>query len=99
MNAVAGEPREQRRVLDRVPRPVAAPPEHLVAPPRAEQDADREEAPRDERRPARIGEPSLAEPPGDERGDREHERHREPDVAEIEHRRHYAAIVNLDILA
>ena len=36
----AGEPRQERRVLDRVPRPVAAPAEHLVAPPRAEHDAD-----------------------------------------------------------
>ena len=72
-----GEPRQQRRVLDRVPAPVAAPAEHRVAPPRAEHDADGEEAPRDERRAAHVGQPALAEAAGDERGDRERERDRE----------------------
>ena len=82
-----GEPREQRRVLDRVPAPEAAPAEHRVAPPRAEHDADREEAPRDERRTADRGEPSFTESSGDERGDREGERDREADVARVEERR------------
>src|SRR5207249_777744 len=73
----SGDPRQQRRVLDRVPRPEPAPPQHLVAPPRAEDDADRQEAPRDQRRPARVRQPPFTEPPGDERTDREHERHGE----------------------
>ena len=83
----AGEPRQERRVLDRVPRPVAAPAEHLVAPPRPEHDADGEEAPREQRPAAGLDEPPLADPAGDQRGDRERERHGEPDVAEVEHRR------------
>ena len=81
MNAVAGEPRQQRRVLDRVPAPVAAPAEHLVAPPRAEDDADGEEAPRDERRAARVGEPALAEAAGDRAPRSRTRTGREPDVA------------------
>ena len=42
----AGQPRQQRRVLDRVPGPVAAPAQLGVGPARAEQDADAEEEPR-----------------------------------------------------
>ena len=45
----AGEPREERRVLDRIPRPVAAPSQLDVRPPHAERDADGEEEPGDER--------------------------------------------------
>ena len=83
----AGEPRQQRRVLDRVPRPVAAPAEHLVGPPGAEHDADGQEAP-GEQGPAAGGEqPPLAHPAGDQRGDGEGERDGEADVAEVEHRR------------
>jgi hypothetical protein len=41
----AGEPGHERRVLHRVPGPVAAPAEHLVGPAAAEHDADREEEP------------------------------------------------------
>ena len=82
-----GQPREQRRVLDRVPTPEATPTEHRVAPPRAEHDADREKAPRDQRGAAHRREPPFAEAAGDERGDRERERDRESDVARVEHRR------------
>ncbi len=82
-----GEPGHERRVLHRVPTPVAAPAEHLVAPPRAEDDPDGEEAPRDQRRPADVGEPPLAETAGDERRDRERERDGHADVPEVEHRR------------
>ena len=39
-NAVHDEPRHEGRVLDRIPRPVAAPAEHLVGPERAEQVAE-----------------------------------------------------------
>ena len=81
------QPRHQRRVLDRVPRPHARPAEHLVAPPAAEQDADRQEAPREQRPPARLEQPALADATGDQRRHRERERHGEPDVAEIEDRR------------
>ncbi len=83
----AGQPRQERRVLDRVPRPEPAPPEHLVAPPRAEDDADGEEAPGEEGPPAGLHQPPLAEPTRDQRGDGEGERDGEPDVPEVEHRR------------
>ena len=49
----AGQPRQQRGVLDRVPGPVAAPAELGVGPARAEQDADAEEEPRGQREAAR----------------------------------------------
>ena len=55
----AGEPRQERRVLDRVPGPVAAPAEHLVGPPRAEHDADGQEAPGEQRPPPGLDEPAL----------------------------------------
>ena len=83
----AGEPRQEAGVLDRVPRPVAAPAEHLVAPPGAEHDADGEEAPGEQRPAAGLQQPALADPPGHQRGDGEGERHGEADVAEVEHRR------------
>src|SRR3546814_11455705 len=82
----AGEPRQQRRVLDRVPAPEAAPAEHLVAPPRAEDDADGKEAPGDERGPAGLDEPALTQPAGGEGGDGDGERHGEANVAEVETR-------------
>ena len=87
MYAVPVSHGRRRRVLDRVPRPHAAPAEHLVAPPAAEQDADREEAPREQRPAARLQQPALADATGDQRRDRERERHREPDVAEVQDRR------------
>ena len=82
-----GQPREQRRVLDGVPAPVPAPAEDLVAPPRAEDDADGEEPPGDEGGASGVLEPALTEPAGDQCRHRERERNREPDVAEVEHRR------------
>ena len=51
-NAVAGEPRQQAGVLDRIPAPVAAPAQFLVRPERAEREADRQKQPR-HHRPAR----------------------------------------------
>ena len=83
----ARQPRQEAGVLHRVPRPHAAPAEHLVAPPAAEQDADRQEGPREQRPAAGLHQPALADAPGDQRGDGERERHREPDVAEVQDRR------------
>ena len=45
----ADQPRHERRVLDRIPEPPAAPAELVVSPPAAERDADGEEQPRDRR--------------------------------------------------
>ena len=83
----AGEPGQERGVLDRVPRPVAAPAQDLVGPPGAEHDADGEEAPGEQRPAPGLDQPALAHPAGGQRGDGEGERHGEPDVAEVEHRR------------
>ena len=58
-NAVAGEPRHQRGVLDRIPGVVAAPADLHVGPVRAEQLADAEERPRGERPAARGDDPAL----------------------------------------
>ena len=83
----SGEPRQQARVLDRIPGPHTAPPEHLVAPPATEEDADREETPGEEGPAAGLEEPALPHPAGHERRDREGEGHREPDISEVEDRR------------
>ena len=81
------EPRQQRDVLDRIPRPVAAPAEHAVGPERAEREPDRQERPRGERPPPRDPDPVVAHASGDQSRDRERERHGEPDEPQIEERR------------
>ena len=70
-----------------IPCPHPAPAEHLVAPPAAEQDADRQQRPGEQSPAAGLQQPTLADPPGDQGGDGEGERHREADVAEVEDRR------------
>ncbi len=70
------QPRQQGRVLDRIPRPVAAPAEHLVAPPCPGHDAERQEGPRDERPAPHDAQPLLVEPAGRERRNAERERDR-----------------------
>ena len=81
------QPRDERGVLDGVPRPVPAPAEHLVGPPRAEDDADGEEAPREQRPASRFDQPAFPEPTRHQGGDSECEGNREADIAEVEHRR------------
>ena len=81
------EPRHQRGVLDRVPGVVAAPAHLLVGPVRAEQLADAERRPRDERPPARRDDPALVVATCEQRSRREGERDGEADEAEIEQRR------------
>ena len=83
----AGEPGEERGVLDRIPTPVTAPAEDLVAPPRAEDDPGGQEAPREQRPASGDEQPPLTDASGDQRTDREGERNGEADVAEVEHRR------------
>ena len=76
----------RNEALDRVPGPVAAPAEGLVAPPRTEHDA--EGVPPRQHGPSAGGDqPALADPAGDERCDRERKRHRESDITQIEDRR------------
>ena len=83
----ARQPRHQRGVLDRVPPPVAAPAELRVRPAGAQQDADPQEQPGDQREAAGGADPARVEAAGDQRADRERERDREEDVARVEHRR------------
>ena len=78
-----GEPRQQAGVLDRIPHPVAAPPQLLVGPQHAEREAERQEQPPDHRPAPHRAKPRVVEMAGDERGEPERERHRhrhEPDV-------------------
>ena len=81
------EPRHEGRVLDRIPRPVAAPAEHLVRPHGAEEVAEAQEEPREQRPAPRRADPLVAEPPRRQRRDREGERHRRAHVAGVERRR------------
>jgi hypothetical protein len=83
----AREPGQEARILDRIPRPVPAPAQLDIRPPHAERDADGQEEPGDERPPPDDAQPLRIEPAGDQRRDRESERDRRRDVAEIEIRR------------
>ena len=80
----AGEPRHEGGVLDRIPRPVAAPAEHVIAPPAADQEPERQEIPGDDGPAPRDGDPLVADAARDERGDGEGEGHREAGEAEVE---------------
>ena len=93
------QPRQERRVLDRIPRPVAAPSELDVRPPHAEHDADRQEEPREQRPAPHDAQPRRVEPAREQRRDRERERNRRRDVAEVQHRRmdRHARILQLRI--
>src|SRR5207245_214646 len=51
------EPRQERRVLHRIPRPIPAPPQLDVGPPHAEADPDRKKQPRQQRPLANRDEP------------------------------------------
>ncbi len=95
------EPRHQRRVLDRIPRVVAAPADLLVGPVSAEQLADAERGPGDERPAARRDDPALVRAAGEQRAHREGERNREPDVAEVEQRRvgHHVRVLEARVQA
>ena len=97
----AGNPRQQRGVFDRIPRPVAAPAEHRVSPVRAEQDANALEAPRHHGPAAGDVNPLLTGVAPEQRGQPKSERNRESGVAEIEHRRmnHHLGILQQRIQA
>ena len=82
-----GQPGQQRRVLHRVPAPIAAPAEHVIRPPHAEQQPDRLDAPRRQHPAADGAQPAGIEPAGDHRGDGEGEGHGEAHVAHQQHRR------------
>ena len=83
----ADEPGHERGVLDRIPPPEAAPADLDVGPVGAEQHPDAEERPGGQRPAPGRHDPALVGLPGQQRGHRVGERHREPDVAEVQHRR------------
>ena len=91
----ADQPRHQRRVLDRVPGPVAAPAELGVGPAGAEQQAEAEEGPGDQGEAAGGADPGGVELAGDQGADGEGEGDREGDVPRVEHRRvdHHARVL------
>ena len=81
------QPRQQGGVLHRVPGPEPTPAQDLIRPPRAHQDADGEEGPREQGPSPGLALPVLVEATGDQRGDGEREREGEPDHAQVEQRR------------
>ena len=81
------EPGHERGVLDGIPGVPAAPADLLVGPLGAEEDPDAEERPGGERPAPRDDDPALVHAPRGERRHGERERDRQPDVAEVEHRR------------
>ena len=83
----ADQPRHERGVLDRVPEPPAAPAQRVVGPPASHRDADGERAPGGQRPRPHPARPGGIDAALDQRRDREGERHREADIAEIEKRR------------
>ena len=83
----AGQPRHQRRVLDGVPAPVAAPPELRVGPARTQQDAYAEQQPGREGEAPDSFDPVGVESSRQQRADTERERDRRERVARVEHRR------------
>ena len=83
----AHQPRHQRHVLDGVPAPVAAPAQHVVGPPGAQDVAQPENHPRHHRVAARQGDPLVAQLARRQRGDRERERHAPAHQARQQHRR------------
>ena len=96
-----GEPGHQRGVLDRIPGVIAAPADLLVGPVGAEQLADAERRPGDERPAPGRDDPALVRAPREQRAHGERERHRQPDVAEVEHRRvgHHVRVLQARVQA
>src|SRR6267143_777780 len=78
------QPREEGGVLHRVPRPVAAPTEHLVSPPAAQHDRHREVDPGQEEEVAQRPDEVVAQPADEERGAGEAEGDRHPHVPRVE---------------
>src|SRR6267378_1431222 len=83
----ARQPRQQRRVLDRIPAPVAAPTEHGVGPMRAQQNAHGLKAPRDHRPLASQVDPFFARIARQQRSQRKRKRNRKSRVTGIKIRR------------
>src|SRR5678815_5977896 len=83
----ADQPRHERRVLDWIPEPPAAPAELVVGPPAAECDATRQEHPGHRRPRPHPARPKRVELAFQHCSDCESEWHGHADVARVEHRR------------
>ena len=87
MKRRGGEPGEQRGVFDRIPGPVATPAEFDVSPLRAQDDADGEEKPGEQRPSPRGVDPVIIPASGGQCADHHGERNREAGIAEEQQRR------------
>ena len=83
----AGEPRHQRSILDRIPKPITAPAELVIGPIRAAGDAERQAHPGAEHPRPHPACPGGIDAAFEQRCDGEGEGDREADIAEIEERR------------
>src|SRR6516164_10960983 len=83
----SGEPRHQRRILDRIPKPEAAPAERVIGPVRSASDADGQAHPGTEHPRTNPARPSRVDASLQQRGNRERKCDRESDIAEVQERR------------
>ncbi len=83
----ARQPRQERRILDRIPSPITAPAEHRVGPVSAQQNSRGLKHPRNHRPLARQMNPLLARVAGQQRAQRKSKRNREAGVSRIQVRR------------
>src|SRR5260370_15709684 len=81
------QPRHQRSILDRVPEPPSAPAELVVGPIGPHGDTGRQAHPGGEQPRPHAASPGGVDTSLNQSRDRERERNREPDIAEIEQRR------------
>ena len=81
------QPRHQRGILDRVPEPPAAPAQLVISPVAARGDAKRQEDPARQHPWPHRPRQRRVDLAGEQRADREAERHRQADIAEVERRR------------
>ena len=81
------QPRHQRCILHRIPRPEAAPAQLVIRPLAAEQNPDAQEHPGNHRPSACRANPGIAELLRNQRSHRKCKRHSKADEAEIKHGR------------
>src|SRR3990167_4252836 len=90
------EPRHERRVLDRVPRPVSAPSELEVGPARPQQEPHTQEGPGEERPFTGVLYPFVPQLPAEQSAHAEGERHAHADVAKVKRHRVYGHVCVLE---
>src|SRR5690242_1438688 len=83
----SGEPREERRVFNRIPSPIAAPAKYRVRPVSTEKNPAGQKAPGNHGPTTRNVDPFLTWILHDEGAQRKSERHRKPHISQVQHRR------------